>query len=226
MRISLFLIVLFFCPVVLYSQTATPDAVFQSWNEVQLIVPVVQKEDAKGKKTNWVTATFSGILRTGRTSHPEDRRIGLIMDVRLQKHVSITSAIYYRKDEVVKYSPHIETRVEVGATFSTVWKKLSVKDRNWYEHRFRNGRANTDFYRQRIVVSYPLQREGKTLFSPFISEEGYYEIGAGRWAQNEFYAGISRALTKRSVLDIAYIRNDVKPYNTNGLSLTLKITLR
>ena len=211
---------------VAFSQSAPSGSVFQSWNEVQIIVPLVQARDAKGKTVNWVTATFNGILRTSRTSHFEDRRTGVALDFRVNKHLSLVSGVLYRKDETVKFVPHYETRLDLGATLSTVWNKFSIKDRNLYEHRFRNGRVNTDFYRQRIQISHPVTHEGKTIFSPFISEEGYYEIGAARWVQNEFYAGISRALTKATVLDIAYLRNDVKPYNVNGLSLTLKITVR
>jgi hypothetical protein len=44
--------------------------------------------------------------------------------------------------------------------------------------------------------------------------------------QSEFYAGISRRLNTKSVLEIAYIRNDVRPVNNNGLSLTLRVKVR
>ena len=131
-----------------------------------------------------------------------------------------------RRDEVVKNVPHSETRLGLGAVFSATWHDFTFKDRNLYEHRYRNGRVNTDFYRQRIQISHPVRHKGKVLFSPFISEEGYYEIGARKWVQNEFYAGISRSINSQTAIDIAYVRNDSKPANVNGLSLTLKIALK
>ena len=38
--------------------------------------------------------------------------------------------------------------------------------------------------------------------------------------------GITRRLSSRTELDIAYIRNDTAPANVNGLSLNLKVMLR
>lgn len=221
MRFGFIFLVVAVCPNFLFSQS-----IFQSWNEVQIIVPVIQREDAKGKKVNHVTAAFYGDLRTSHTSHPEDRRLGLAMEFRLNKHFSLFSGVVYRKDEVVKYSPHIETRLDLGGVIYTSWRKFSIRDRNLYEHRYRNGRVNVDLYRQRFQISHPVTREGKTLFSPFISEEVYYDLGNRAWVQSEFYAGIARAFNKSTVLEIAYLRNDSKPVNINGISLTLKITVR
>jgi hypothetical protein len=219
----LIVVICMFCSNAMFGQTGS---VTQSWNEVQLILPLLRTKDDKGKSTDRLTATFFGILRLGRTSHFEDQRTGVMLEYRVNRHLSLGTAVLYRKDENVKFFPRLETRFDVGGTLSTTWNKFSIKDRNVYEHRFRNGRVNTDFYRQRIQISRPLKRGNKTLFTPFISEEGYYQFGASRWVQNEFYAGISRRLSPRTVLDIAYLRNDVKPVNVNGLSLTLKITLR
>src|SRR4030095_12403477 len=144
----------------------------------------------------------------------------------INKHFSMYACLLYRRDEIVKYNPHIEKRLDIGPTFSTTWKKFTIRDRNMYEHRYRNGRVDTDFYRQRFQISRPFTHKGKTLFSPYLSEEVYFEIHARQWVQSEFYAGISRRLNNYSVLEIAYIRNDVKPVNNNGLSLTLRVKVR
>jgi len=224
-----FLIVILtsFCfPFAVFSQTSASAPVFQSWNEVQLIVPLVRSKDDKGKSINRVTATFSGILRLGRTNDAVDRRTSVTFDFRVNRYLSLVSGVLYRKDELVKNSPHTETRLDAGAVLSATWHNFSIRDRNLFEHRFRNSRADTNLYRQRVQISHPLKHNGKTLFSPFISEEGYYDIGAGAWVQNEFYAGITRSISKKTAVDIAYVRNDSKPANVNGLSLTLKITLR
>lgn len=208
-------------------QTSAPKSVFQSWNETQLILPLIRSKDAKGKSFDRLTATFSGISRIGRKDFDFlDDRVGLTLDLRVNKYLSLFGGSLYRRDEIVENVKRYETRLMTGAIVSKVWHEFSFRDRNMFEHRFRNGRGDTDLYRQRIQISHPLRWEKKELFSPFISEEGYYEITSRQWVQNEFYAGITRRINSKTTLDIAYLRNDSKPVNVNGLSLNLKIRLR
>jgi hypothetical protein len=208
------------------SQSAPRSAVFQSWNEVQLIVPLLRSQDAKGKNVDRVTTTFSGIARLGRKDDLVDGRMGFNIDFRVNEHLSLLTGVVYRRDELTKNEPHSETRITVGGTLSAIVGLFSIRDRNMYERRVRNQRNDTNVYRNRLQIYVPLKRDGKTLFSPFISEEAFYDITAGRGILNEFFAGVSRNLAPRTALEIAYIRADGKPANVNGLSLTLKITLR
>jgi len=201
-------------------------SVFQSWNEVQLIVPVVRSTDAAGKKTNKITAVFSGIARFGRDVDLTDGRLGLEFDFRANKYLTFVTSALYRRDEIVEHVPHYETRLAAGATLSAAWKQVSFRDRNLYERRVRSGRNDINVYRQRFQVSVPLKHDGKTLFSPFLSEEAFYDFHANRFNNNELFLGITRRLRPGTDLDIAYIRNDMAPANANGLSLALKITLR
>jgi len=189
-------------------------------------VPLVRSKDTKGKSVNRVTATFDGILRFGRKTDLVDRRGGVWLDFRINKHLSLLTSVLYRKDEVVKNVPHIETRLDFGATLSKTFHEFSFRDRNIYEHRFRVGRVNTDVYRHRIQVSHPLKHNNKTLFSPFVTDEAYFDIGSRSWTNNEFFAGVSRAINHRTAIEIAYIRADSKTVDVNGLSINLRITLR
>lgn len=209
------------------AQTSSPRSVFQSWNETQLILPIIRGKDSKGKSFDRITATFSGVARIGRKDLDfVDNRAGLTLDFRVNKYLSLFGGSLYRRDEIVENVKRYETRLMTGAVLSKVWHNFSFRDRNMFEHRFRNNRGDTNLYRQRIQISHPL-RHGKTeLFSPFISEEGYYEFTSSRWVQNEFYAGITRKLNAKTSLDIAYLRTDTKPVNVNGLSLNLRIRLR
>lgn len=209
------------------AQNSSPKSVFQSWNETQLILPLVRGKDAKDKSFDRITATFNGIARIGRRDFDFlDNRVGLTLDFRINKYLSLFTGTLYRRDELTANVKRYETRFTSGAVISKVWNKFSFRDRNMFEHRFRNGRGDTDLYRQRIQISHPLTYRKKELFSPFISEEGYYEITGRQWVQNEFYAGITRKINSKTALDIAYLRTDSKPVNVNGLSLNLKIRLR
>lgn len=215
------------CFCVVSAQNSAPKLVFQSWNEIQLIVPLSRGKDAKGKSFDRVTATFSGIARIGRKDFDFlDDRAGLTFDFRVSRHISLFAGGLYRRDENVRNVIRYEKRLTAGATFSTVCHKFTFKDRNQFEHRFRNSRADVNLYRQRIRISRSLKFREKEIFSPFISEEGFYNITDGLWVQNEFYAGITRKLSPRTALDIAYLNSSTKSVHTNGINLVLKIKLR
>jgi hypothetical protein len=227
---NLFVLVVF-CNVCIFSQTLfsqTPlKSEFQSWNEVQLILPVIHGQDSKGKAFDRITMTFGGILRIGRKNLDFlDNRISTVLDFRLNKNFSLLTSVLYRKDELIKIRRNYETRIDFGFTYAKTLRNITFKDRNIYEYRFRNSKVNTDFYRNRLQISYPIKRKGKEIFSPFISKEGFYDLKSKTWTLNEFFVGITRKLTPKISLDLAYIRADLKPANVNGMSIGLKIKLR
>jgi len=227
MRLSVILSIIFLCSIAALPQTTPLPSDFQLWNEMQLILPLVRGKDAKDKTIDKVTATFSGTLRLGRNNYAAlDNRAGATIDFRLNRYVTLLTGVLYRKDEIVRTVNRYETRLAIGAILSKKWRGFSFRDRNLLEHRFRNGRNNTNLYRQRIQVSHPVTYNKKEIFAPFISEEGYFDLQSKTWFQNEFYAGISRRLNSRTSIDIAYIRNDTRPVNVNGVSINLKIKLR
>ncbi len=226
-RFLLFLSIILFCSSFTYSQTPVKDSVFQSWNEVQLILPVVTRKDAKGKNFDRATASFNGVLRIGRKNLDFlDNRIGVTIDFRVNKYVSMVTGALYRKDELAVNRRNFETRFNIGAVFSKTWRGFTFRDRNMYEHRFRNSRSDTNLYRQRFQVSYPIKREKKDFFAPFISEEGYYDLRLCKWVQNEFFVGVTRKINPKTSIDLAYIHSDNQLVNVNGVSINLKIRLR
>jgi hypothetical protein len=227
MRLVIILPIVFLFSIAAFPQPVPLPSQFQSWNEVQLIVPLVRSRDAKGKSIDKVTATFNGRLRIGRSNLDFlDNRAGATIDFRLNRYLSVFAGALYRKDEIVVNSRRYETRLTVGATFSKAWRNFSFRDRNMFEHRIRSGRTDSNLYRHRIQVTRPVKLNKKELFSPFISEEGYFDLQTKTWIQNEFYAGITRRINQKTSIDIAYVRNDTRPVNVNGISLTLKIRLR
>lgn len=227
MRLLFLLAFILSCAICAFSQTAPLPSEFQSWNEVLLIVPIVRAKDAKGKTIDKVTATFGGTLRIGRSNLDFlDNRLSATVDFRVNRYLSLLTGVIYRKDENTVNQRRFETRLDAGAMLSKTWGKFSFRDRNLFEHRFRNGRADLNLYRQRIQVSRPVIFNKKELFAPFISEEGFYDLQLKSWIRNEFYAGITRRFNKKTSIDIAYVRSDSRPVNVNGISFNLKIRLR
>lgn len=200
---------------------------FESWNEVQLVLPLGKGKDKSGKTIDKWILILNGIARSGRKP-PDlvDGRAGASLEYRASRHITLLTNVLYRRDENAEDVKRYETRLDLGVTLSKSFGELTLRNRAMYEYRFRNSRANIQLYRNRIHASYPIKKGEGVLFTPFVSDEGYYDTTAKTWSQNEFLAGISRKLTSRATLDIAYIRSDTRPTNVNGLSLTLKIRLR
>lgn len=227
MRFPVVLLIIFLSATFTFAQTAALPSQFQSWNEVQLILPLTRGKDAKGKTIDKATATLLGTFRIGRRSFDFlDDRAGATVDYRLSHNFSVFALGLYRRDEIVKNQIRYETRFAAGATVTKTLRGFVFRDRNMFEHRFRNNRADLNLYRNRVQVSYPLKLNKKELFAPFVSEEGFYDLRAKTWFRNEFYAGITRRTNRRTTLDIAYVRADFSPTNVNGISLNLKIKLR
>src|SRR4051812_31778963 len=84
-------------------------SVFQSWNEVQLIVPVERSTDAAGKSVDKITAIFNGIGRFGRKDDVTDARAGAELNFRANKHLTFVTSALARGDEVVENHRHYET---------------------------------------------------------------------------------------------------------------------
>lgn len=224
-QLSVSVVILVLFTFAALAQTDSLPEQTQSWNEVQLILPLKFGKDRKGKQIDKITATFSGISRIGRNEFL-DNRVSATADYRINRHLSVFGGVLYRQDEITKNQPRNETRLTTGATISVAWRGFTFRDRNMFEHRFRNNRADLNLYRQRIQISRPITYKKKELFAPFISEEGYLDTRTKEWVQNEFYAGITRRFTPKVSLDIAYLRSDTRPINVNGLSLNLRIRLR
>ncbi len=153
-QILLIFVALFLFANTAFPQTSALSSDFQSWNEVQLILLLVSAKDAKGNSFDKVTATLNGVLRIGRRNFDFlDNRIGTTVDFRVNRHLSLLTGFLYRKDELVKNRRRYETRFSVGATFFGAWRGFAFRDRNMFEHRFRNSRNDPDLYRQRVQVS-------------------------------------------------------------------------
>jgi hypothetical protein len=218
-----------FLGVPVLAQTSTSArSEFQEWNEVQIIYPLLQGKDKKGKTIDRITATFSGIVRFGQKNLSEfvDSRAGLTLDFRANKFVHLYTGYQYRTDEGLPNTRGYEQRFNTALGLEKTWKKFSFKERNMYEHSFRVNRTDSNRYRQRLQFSYSLTKDKKELFAPYVSEEGYWDLDAHNWVRNEFYVGITKKFTKHFSADFYYIRLDILPVNANGIGTTLKFKIK
>jgi len=196
------------------AQTSAGERDFQVWSETVINLPLVKKKDTKGKEFKDLTLLFIGSFRLGRNKlYPVDERVGIGFDKRINKYVSITPTYIYKYAEQTPGRKDIEHRVRFDTTLSFAYKELSIKDRNRVEYRIRHSRPDTVRYRNRITFKHPVKKDGKTIFSPFVADEVFYDFRDGRFFRNEIAVGIERKVTSNFTTEIFYLNR----YNTGGI---------
>jgi hypothetical protein len=230
MKISLFVsFFILFCAVQTFSQTTAPESDYQFWNEVQLTFPLIKEKDSKGKEIDKLSFFLVGNLRIGQNLRRfVDERIGFGFDYKLNKNVSFTSNYLYAAAQPSRNRREFESRLRFAATLEKKFEKFSVKDRNLFEYRIRNSRANSSRYRNRLTFAFPVQKEKKEIFTPFVSNEIFYDFSQKNFSRNEFSAGITKKLSGNLTTDVFYLwrrnRGSVLR-NVNVVCVNLKIRI-
>ncbi|MGI8469225.1 MAG: DUF2490 domain-containing protein [Pyrinomonadaceae bacterium] len=220
---------LFFLFLILFvfsTETFAQKSDYQSWNDLQLILPLKTVKDSKNKKVDKIVLNLDGVLRLGRNvSFPVDDRVSASLDFRVNKFLKLSPGYLYQRFEQIPHQRSYATRLSFAANLEKKFDLFSLRHRSMFEYRFQNFRPNTQVYRARFQIAYSLKHKEKEIFAPFVSEERFYDFQLHKANRNEFYAGITRRLTPKVSLDLFYIRLDAKPVNANALGTNLKIRL-
>ncbi len=229
-KLFLLLLVVFSCISTVSSQTSETDNLDnQFWNEMQLVFPLVKKEDESGETIDKLSLFVNGNLRFGRNiSRLTDKRIGFGFDYRLNKYVSFTPSYIYIAQQSAAGVNEYESRLRFAVNLENGWKKFSVDDRNLVECRFRNSRSDSVRYRNRLRFQYPIKKDNKELFVPFAANEIYYDFQAKTFSRNEFSVGANRKLNSNVTADFFYLlrinkRDSPRQLNVFGVNQTIKI---
>src|SRR5688572_24151954 len=211
-------------------QSTPPETDFQIWNETTLSLPVVKAKDDKGKSFDRLSLLFITSLRLGQNRlAPVDERVGGGFDLVLNKHFNVSPTYLYIAGQPGRGRKEFEHRLRFEVSYSHKFKHFSIKDRNRIEYRFRHSRANSVRYRNRITFTFPVNRDGKELFSPYISTEPYYDFTAEQWSRNDFSPGISKKFTDKLSGDFFYVWRHNRsglPGDVHALGFNLKVKLR
>jgi len=212
------------------SQTPATDAAdFQFWNETQLIFPLVKTKDDSGKTTDKLSLFLNGNLRVGRNIRRlVDERIGFGFDYKHNKYVSFTPSYLYVAQQLAAGVKQYESRLRFAVNLENSWRKFSVGDRNLVEYRFRNNNSDSLRYRNRLRFLYPVKKDKKELFVPFVANEIFYDFQAETFSRNEFSVGLSRKLNSNAAADFFYLLRTNKsgsPKRLNVFGVNLKIRI-
>lgn len=229
-KLLLVFVVLFVTAFPIFSQSTAPESDFQVWNETTVTIPLIKSKDAKGKEIEKLDLFFNGVLRLGNNvQNAADRRIGFGFNYKINKYLTFTPAYLYVAAQPAKNGrTDYETRLRFSLTAEKKFTNFALRDRNMIEHRIRNARSDSTRYRNRFQFLYPIKKEGKELFTPFVYDEVYYDFTEKEFTRNDFSAGITKKFNKTFSADFFYLFRNTKAttlkyVNAVGVNLKFKI---
>ena len=225
MKILILIIAIFLCSASALSQTVPQNSDIQFWNDTSITFPLIKSKDEKGKEFERLSFSINGTLRFGRNASGfTDERIGIGINYRINKYISLAPDILYRARQPFKRRKDYETRFRFAVVLENKWKKFSIADRNQIEYRLRNSRQDSVRYKNRFRFNYPLIKDKKELFTPFVSDEVYYDFLAKAWTRSDLFVGISKKFNNNFSTDIYYIlvKDKSLPHTINGIGVSLK----
>ena len=205
------------CGLSVFAQ-AKSDEDIQSWNDVQLTVPL----------SKYFDFFLQGTLRFGNNvSQLYDRRIAVGYVWKPKKYLAITPFYWNISARNTRGEFVPEHDLILRALYRFPVKKFGVSFRNQYEYRIRLPRNS---WRNRSMLTFdkdiPKKFIPKAKF--FVQNEVFYDSVLRKFFRNRFMIGINKTLTKNLAVDIYYLRqNDgyAHPGDFNTLWLAWKIRL-
>jgi hypothetical protein len=186
---------------VVYTATTAaqiPKSDNQSWNDVQITVPMTKKVDFLGQVT----------LRLGdNISQTVDQRWGVGFALKLNKYLTLTP-FYLHREARPPNGPHeFEDRLTLGGVARFPVGKFFLADRNWFERRWRDPQRDAWRYRNRIQLEHPFQ-VNKKKFTWFVSDEIFYDWTLHVWPRNRASAGITHPFNPHLTVEVYYTRQN------------------
>jgi len=200
------------------AQNRVPKADTQSWNDVQLTVPLSKKVDL----------LVQGTLRIGgNLTTAVDERWGFGFNYKAWKYVTLNELYFHREAKPPNGRQEDEDRLTLGATLRVPVKKFTLIDRNWFERRWRSPQVDAWRYRNRFQLEHPFKIR-KAKFTWFISEEPFYDWSQHDWVRNRFGVGASHVFNKHFTGDLYLMRqNDgrTRPGDVNIIGTVLRFRM-
>jgi hypothetical protein len=195
-----------------------PKSDFQSWNDLQLAIPMTKKVDYTVQLTGRFGDNVTQLV---------DLRFGVGWLFRPNKYLSLNTFYFHREAQPPNGKHETEDRLTLGGTARFPIGKFTISDRNWLERRWRHPQVNAWRYRNRVQIEHPFTLEKKK-FTWFVSDEVFYDWSLHVWPRNRLSAGITHPFNKHLTLELYYTRqNDshTRPGDLNIIWSTWRVKL-
>ena len=195
------------------------DEDFQSWNEVQLTVPMTKHFDFFVS----TTARFGNNI-----SRLNEGRFGLGYVWKPNKALTISPHYEFirGRNSALKFKP--EHRLQLSASYKFPIKSFGLIHRSRFEYRIRRGQDDSWRYRPSIKLEKDLPESWIPGAKVYLMEEPFYVSTTKKFSRNRVSVGISKVINKNLSLDLYYLRqNDgySHPGDLNVIGTSWKVKL-
>lgn len=174
------------------------EADIQSWNDVQLTVPLTKQFDFV------TTAT----MRFGKNvTRLNDARYQIGFTYKPNDSVSITPLFWYIQARNTAGRFRVEHRLNLRAAYKFPTKGFGLSHRSIFEYRIR-GTGNTWRYRPSLTFDKDIPDRIIPKAKLYITEEPFYDSAASKFSRNRVTVGITKTLSKQLSLDLYFMRQN------------------
>jgi Protein of unknown function (DUF2490) len=187
---------MFTAAVIAAAQEPQPEEDFQSWNDLQLTIPLSPKLDFQ---TAFTARLGKNVTRLN------DGRASFGVVIKPHKSFSINPFYWsiWARNAVSVF--RFESRYNLRATYRFPVKPFGLSHRSQLEYRVR-GAAKSWRYRAMLNLEKDLPKKFNGKF--FIADEVFYDSVPGRFSRNRFSIGINKVINKDYSLDLYYMRQN------------------
>lgn len=207
-----------FCSVFAVAQTAADEEDFQSWNDLQLTVPMTKHFDFFTQVT----------MRFGKNvTRLNDGRYAVGFIWKPTKSLSVSPFYWHIGARNSAGRFRTEHRLNLRAIYRFPFKKFGLLHRSWYEYRLRRP-LNSWRYRPSLTFEKDIPKKFIPAARLFVTEEIFYDSLLKKFSRNRFTVGITKTLTKNLSLDAYFMRqNDgfSRPGDLNVVGTSWKVRL-
>lgn len=180
------------------AQTVTDDEDIQSWNDVQLTIPVNKQFDFYTLLTlrfaKNVTRVNEGRIGAGFTYHPNKswsfQPFYLFIDARNSRS---------------QFKAEHRLNMRIGYHFPI--KSFGLTHRSTFEYRIRQP-LNSWRYRPSLTFDKDIPKSFIPKAKFYVTEEVFYDSLLDKFSRNRFTVGITKTLTKKLSLDLYFMRQN------------------
>lgn len=195
-----------------------PEEDFQSWNDVQLTLPV----------NKYVEFNTAVLTRLGsNATQLSDARFAIGITLKPNKAFSV-QPIYFNiraRNALSRFRTEHRLALRLGYRFPI--KSFGLSHRSTFEYRLRRP-LNSWRYRPSLTFEKDIPKSWIAKSKFYVTEEIFYDSLLKRFSRNRFTVGITRTLTKQLAVDIFYMRqNDgtTRPGDLNVIGTSWKIKM-
>jgi hypothetical protein len=216
---NIFFVLALFCfgALLANAQVITDDEDMQSWNDLQLTVPMTKKFD-------FYTALT---MRFGKNvTRLNDGRFAIGFIYKPNKSWTVQPFYWFINARNARSQFRHEDRLNLRVGYRFPFKKFGLSHRSTFEYRLR-APQNSWRYRPSLTFEKDIPKiipKSKL----YVTEEIFYDSLLKEFSRNRFTVGITRTLTKQLSLDLYYMRqNDgfTHPGDLNVVGTSWKIKL-